>query len=51
MSRPRRARGETLAPQALAPLAELTVLEIVSARHTLSDLTLGLGKVVHDYLG
>jgi len=29
----------------------LPVLEIVSALHILSDLTLGLGKVVHDYLG
>ena len=35
---------------ALAPLAELPVLEVVSATHILADLTLGLGKVVHDYL-
>ena len=35
---------------ALAPLAELPVLEIISATHILADLTLGLGKVVHDYL-
>jgi acetoacetate decarboxylase len=35
---------------ALAPLAELPVLEIVSATHILADLTLDLGKVVHDYL-
>jgi acetoacetate decarboxylase len=28
----------------------LRVLEIVSAIHILADLTLGLGKVVHDYL-
>jgi acetoacetate decarboxylase len=41
----------SLAPHALAPVAELPVLEIVSALHILSDLTLGLGKVVHDYLG
>jgi hypothetical protein len=34
----------------LAPVAELPVLEIVSAIHILADLTLGLGKVVHDYL-
>jgi hypothetical protein len=34
----------------LAPVAELPVLEIVSAVHILADLTLGLGKVVHDYL-
>jgi acetoacetate decarboxylase len=36
---------------ALAPVAELPVLEIVSATHILADLTLDLGKVVHDYLG
>jgi acetoacetate decarboxylase len=41
----------SLAPHALAPVAELPVLEVVSALHVLSDLTLGLGKVVHDYLG
>jgi acetoacetate decarboxylase len=35
---------------ALAPLEELPVLEVVSATHILADLTLGLGKVVHDYL-
>jgi len=34
----------------LAPLAELPVLEIVSDIHIVADLTLGLGKVVHDYL-
>jgi acetoacetate decarboxylase len=34
----------------LAPVAELPVLEIVSAIHIVADLTLGLGKVVHDYL-
>jgi acetoacetate decarboxylase len=34
----------------LAPLAELPVLEIVSGVHILADLTLGLDKVVHDYL-
>jgi acetoacetate decarboxylase len=28
----------------------LPILEIVSAQHILADLTLGLGKVVHDYL-
>jgi acetoacetate decarboxylase len=42
--------GLTLVSHALAPLAELPVLEIVSATHILADLTLGLGKVVHDYL-
>ncbi|HUC61909.1 MAG TPA: acetoacetate decarboxylase [Alphaproteobacteria bacterium] len=40
----------SLAPHALAPVAELPVLEVVSAVHILADLTLGLGKVVHDYL-
>ena len=35
---------------ALAPVAELPVLEVVSATHILADLTLALGKVVHDYL-
>jgi len=37
-------------PHALAPVAELPVLEVVSAQHILADLTLDLGKVVHDYL-
>jgi len=37
-------------PDALAPVAELPVLEVVSAVHILSDVTLGLGKVVHDCL-
>ncbi len=35
---------------ALAPVADLPVLEVTSAVHILSDLTLGLGKVVYDYL-
>ncbi|MCP2259834.1 acetoacetate decarboxylase [Streptoalloteichus tenebrarius] len=35
---------------ALAPLADLPVLEIVSASHVLTDLTLGRAEVVHDYL-
>jgi len=35
---------------ALAPVAELPVLEIVSAVHLRTDLTLWLGKVVYDYL-
>jgi acetoacetate decarboxylase len=39
-----------LSPHALAPVAELPVLEIVSAIHILADLTLGLGTIVHDYL-
>src|SRR4029077_74631 len=35
---------------ALAPVAELPVLEVLSASHVIADLTLGLGKVIHDYL-
>jgi acetoacetate decarboxylase len=35
---------------ALAPLADLPVLEVVSAAHVLTDLTLGRARVVHDYL-
>jgi len=40
----------SLHPHALAPVADLPVLEVVSAVHILADLTLGLGKVIHDYL-
>ena len=40
----------TLHPHALAPIAELPVRRVISATHILADLTLGLGKVVHDYL-
>jgi len=40
----------SLNPHALAPVAELPVLEVVSATHILTDMTLGLGKVAHDYL-
>lgn len=40
----------SLQPHALAPVADLPVLEVLSAVHILADLTLGLGKVVHDYL-
>jgi acetoacetate decarboxylase len=39
-----------LNPHALAPVGELPVLEILSAKHLVADLTLGLGTVVHDYL-
>ena len=39
-----------LNPHALAPVAELPVLEVISAVHFIADLTLGLGKVVHDYM-
>jgi acetoacetate decarboxylase len=35
---------------ALAPVADLPVVEVVSVLHLIADLTLGLGKVVHDYL-
>ena len=41
----------TLLSHALAPVAELPVLEVVSGLHILADLTLDLGKVVFDYLG
>jgi acetoacetate decarboxylase len=39
-----------LRPHALAPIADLPVLEVISATHIVADLTLGLGKVVYDYL-
>jgi acetoacetate decarboxylase len=39
-----------LAHHALAPVAQLPVLEIESAKHILTDLTLPYGQVVHDYL-
>jgi acetoacetate decarboxylase len=35
---------------ALAPVASLPVREVISGVHILTDLTLGLGTVVHDYL-
>lgn len=35
---------------ALAPVAQLPVLQVVSGLHLKSDLTLGLGRVVYDYL-
>jgi acetoacetate decarboxylase len=31
-------------------IAALPVLEVISGVHILTDLTLGLGEVVHDYL-
>ncbi len=40
----------SLAAHALASVAELPVLDIVSATHIVADLTLGLGRVVHDYM-
>jgi acetoacetate decarboxylase len=39
-----------LHPHALAPVADLPVREVISATHIVADLTLGLGKVVYDYL-
>jgi acetoacetate decarboxylase len=39
-----------LSPHVLAPIAGLPVLEVLSGVHLVADLTLGLGKVVHDYL-
>jgi acetoacetate decarboxylase len=35
---------------ALAPLADLTILEIVGAKHLLCDMTLDVGEIVFDYL-
>ncbi|HXQ15657.1 MAG TPA: acetoacetate decarboxylase [Caulobacteraceae bacterium] len=40
----------SLQPHALAPVAELPVLEVISTTHLVADLTLGLGKVAYDYL-
>jgi acetoacetate decarboxylase len=40
-----------LHPHALAPVADLPILEVVSSVHILCDLTLPLGTVAHDYLG
>jgi acetoacetate decarboxylase len=39
-----------LHPHALAPVFDLPVLKVISAMHFIADLTLDLGKVVHDYL-
>ena len=39
-----------LKPHALAPIAQLPVREVISATHIIADLTLGLGKIVYDYL-
>jgi acetoacetate decarboxylase len=39
-----------LNPHALAPVADLPVLEVLSATHFVADLTLGLSEVVFDYL-
>ena len=40
----------SLFPHALAPVADLPVLEVVSGLHFIADLTLDLGTVAHDYL-
>lgn len=42
--------GLELFDHALAPVAELPVLKVLSAVHILADLTLGLGEVIHDYM-
>jgi len=39
-----------LQPHALAPVASLPMLEVLSATHLIADITLDLGEVVHDYL-
>jgi len=39
-----------LLPHALAPVAQLPVLEVLSATHIIADCTLELGEVLHDYL-
>jgi acetoacetate decarboxylase len=39
-----------LAHHALAPVAKLPVLEILSGTHIVADVTLGMGSVIHDYL-
>jgi acetoacetate decarboxylase len=39
-----------LHPHCLAPVATLPVLEVLSAIHMLTDLSLSGGEVVHDYL-
>src|SRR3546814_18016349 len=39
-----------LCPHALAPVADLPVLEVLSAKHLVADLTLGLGSVAPDHL-
>lgn len=38
-----------LRPHALAPVADLPVLQVLSTVHLIADLTLNLGEVVHDY--
>lgn len=45
-----RCLGGPIHDLALALLTQLPVRKVISATHILTDLTLGLGKVVHDYL-
>ena len=42
--------GLELEPHALAPVAELPVLEVIGGQHLVADFTLELGEVVFDYL-
>lgn len=42
--------GLELHEHGLAPVAQMPMREVISAVHILSDLTLGLGEVVYDYL-
>jgi acetoacetate decarboxylase len=39
-----------LHPHCFAPVAKLPVLEVISATHILTDLSIAGGEVVHDYL-
>ena len=39
-----------LRAHAMAPIADLPILEVLSARHIVADLTLSLGTVAHDYI-
>lgn len=41
----------SLHPHALAPLASLPVREVLWASHVVADMTLPLGRRIHDYLG
>lgn len=38
------------AHHALALVAQLPVLEVISGTHLVTDMTLGMGSVIHDYL-
>jgi acetoacetate decarboxylase len=40
-----------LHPHCMAPVSQLPVLEVLSAVHILTDLSLRGGEVVHDYIG